>query len=163
MFDHDVALSNCHHYFHVDCLKKIQKNGNLFICPDCNEIRTINYRTIKFKTKEHYAEKMPRFLGKFADFSKNYQKEINTYKDKFYALEHQFIELKSEMITALGLKTDIFDKLDNIRPLNYNKRYDTYHYYLEKGVPEPEVQHHNFNFQVLNFESGKFFKSLMSF
>lgn len=37
------------------------------------------------------------------------------------------------MVTALGLKIEIFNKLDNVRPINTSKRYDTFHYYLEKG------------------------------
>jgi len=45
------------------------------------------------------------------------------------------------MVTALGLKLEIFNKLDNIRPINESKRYDTFHYYLEKGSREPEVSY----------------------
>lgn len=45
------------------------------------------------------------------------------------------------MITALGLKEEIFDKLDNVRPINKLKKADTFHYYLEKGSREPEISY----------------------
>ena len=61
---------------------------------------------------------MPQSLEKYKEFSRSYQANIDKYKVEFNSLEHQFIEKKSEMITALGLKQDIFNKLDNMRPIN---------------------------------------------
>lgn len=85
------------------------------------------------KTKDHYIKKLPSSLEKHKSFTKSYQSEIEKFKDEFKDLEHNFIEKKSEMVTALALKSEIFDKLDNIRPVNITKKYDPFHYYLEKG------------------------------
>jgi hypothetical protein len=126
---------------HTECLKKVQKNGELFLCPDCEELRPTTSRNLNFRTKDYYIKKMPASLEKYKEFSRAYQSNIDRYKIEFSALEHQFIEKKSEMVTALGLKDEIFDKLDNIRPVNMTKRYDTFHYYLEKGSREPEISY----------------------
>jgi esterase/lipase len=122
-------------------LKRVQKNGELFWCPDCDELRPTTSKPLVFPTKENYAKKMPTSLQKYEAFSKSYQSEIEKFKTEFSMLEHQFIEIKSEMVTALGLKDEVFDKLDNIRPVNKVRRYDTYHYYLEKGSHEPEMSY----------------------
>ena len=140
-FDSDISITNCHHLFHTECLKKVQKNGDLFFCPDCEELRPTTSRNLNFRSKEFYGKKMPLSLEKYESFSRKYQAEIEKHKNEFSNLEHQFIENKSEMVAALGLKTNIFDKLDNIRPINLKKKCDTFHYYLEKGSREPEMSY----------------------
>ena len=39
-------------------------------------------------------------LQKYDSFAKNYQQEIAKFKNEFSMQEHQFIEIKSEMVTA---------------------------------------------------------------
>lgn len=133
VFESDISITNCHHLCHTECLKKVQKNGELYQCPDCEELRPTTSRNLNFHTKDYYTKKMPTSLEKYKIFAKEYQASIDKFKLEFQAQEHQFIEKKSEMVTALGLKLEIFNKLDNIRPINESKRYDTFHYYLEKG------------------------------
>ena len=121
IFDSDISITNCHHICHTECLKKVQKNGELYLCPDCEELRPTTSRNLNFRTKDYYIKKLPATLEKYKDFSKTYQTDIDKFKGEFSNLEHQFIEKKSEMMTAQGLKNEIFDKLDNVRPINISK------------------------------------------
>ena len=141
IFESELSITNCHHLFHTDCQKKVVKNGELFWCPDCDEQMPTSSKPLIFPTKEIYSKKLPMSLQKYDSFAKNYQQEIAKFKNEFSMQEHQFIEIKSEMVTAQGLKEEVFDKQDNIRPVNKHKRYDTYHYYLEKGSNEPEMSY----------------------